>query len=428
MSIFQTCLDLIRGKKRLALVDAPIWEYKKLMRNYERIKQVIRERKSEVIRVGFVNISNLTVNPFLLYLYRKFSEDARFEPYMVVAPYAHLSSAYMKETTRRMVDQLEREGCRVISGYDFAEGVMTDIQGLFADGLLFFTDPYDYLTDKHFIFENFVRTSLTYYIPYSYCIAGIDNCARMAPQKRGYKVFVETRLHLDMVKKHSPIKGANLADFVGYLGAQRFLEKKELHYEWKCPTPGMKKVILAPHHLLGCGNFLRFYRTYLELAEKYRDQISFVMKPHPVLRETLREHWSAEQIEAYFAEWDRMPNTRLEQGDYEALFFSSDAMILDSISFCAEYTLLDKPMLFIEKLKPHRFNPVGQKLLRQHYRGNSEQAMVDFLERVVLGGEDEMREKRRRFAAKYLIPENKDVASNIYDYVVRDLGIDEQHS
>ena len=425
MNLFQEIIDLVRGKKRLTLTVTASYEYKKLYKNYrnisERIKQ--KERQGKPIKVGLLITSNDSANPFMLYLYRRFESDPRFEPYVVIAPYTHLSIRYMMETTREMIDFLKGEKCRFISGYDFEREGMVDIKDFFADSLLFSTDPYSNLTDVKFIFKNFIDSSLTYYIPYSYCIATMVNCVSMDPQKYAYKIFVETALHRDMVKKYSPIKGANLADFVGYLGSQRLLEERERHYEWKCPRSNMKKVIIAPHHLLGYGNFLRFHQFFLDIANQYREKISFVFKPHPVFRETVLKYWSAKEIDSYLEEWNRMPNTKLELGDYENLFFTSDAMILDSISFCAEYTLLNKPLFFIEQIPPHQFNPVGKEILKQQYSGNSFEEVSRFIDDIVLSGDDGKKVGRKQFSEKNLLPPHRDIAENIYEYVLNDVGI-----
>lgn len=431
MSLLQNIIDLARGKKRLAINDSPLYIYNKLSKGYKKIATLVRDKaqKGQKTYVGFVFMGNLSVNPFFVYLYRFFEHDPRFEPYMVVAPYTYLSFAYMKETAQRLVELLENTSCRVISGYDFSSGEMVDIQEMFSKGLLFFMDPYEHITDRRFIFKNFIRTSLTYYIPYSYFIVKTESCYTKDPHKYAYKIFHETALHEKMLRKLSPVKGRNFAPFLGYLGSQRLLEDKERNYDWKCPLRGMKKVIIAPHHLLGIGNFLRFYQTYLDIAHQYQDRVSFVFKPHPILRESVLKYWSPAQIDAYLNQWDTMPNTKLETGDYEDLFFTSDAMILDSISFCAEYSLLCKPFLFLEKIPPYKFNnPAGIAILRQQYVGNKEEDIYDFIERIVLAGNDVKRENRNVFAKNFLVPENKNVAENIYNYVISDLGLRAEQS
>lgn len=422
---FQDIIDLLRGKKEFIFVETPKYQYRKIYANYLNIRSKINEKinKKEKVKVGFVFVSGSVSNIFWTYLYDKFNKDDRFEPYMIVAPYIYLSSDFMKETTRQLESVLESRGYRVIKCYDFEKKMFADIKDFFSEGLMFFLDPYNHLTKEDYLLDNFISTSLTYYVPYGYCLANMENCVNMSPQKHAYKMFVETKLHIKMIQKFSAIKGKNLAGWLGYLGSQRLLEKKERTYPWKCLNNNVKKVIIAPHHLIGLGNFLKFHQTYLDIAEKYKDKISFVFKPHPILKETLLKFWSQKQIDEYFAKWNGMPNTKLELGDYENLFFTSDAMILDSVSFCAEYSLLNKPFLFIEKIPPHKFNPAGEQILEYQYRGNKEQDIYDFIENVILKEKDTKFDVRRSFVDENLLVSNHDIASNIYDYVVCDLEV-----
>ena len=49
-------------------------------------------------------------------------------------------------------------------------------------------------------------------------------------------------------------------------------------------------------------------------------------------------------------------------GEYRAYFASSDAMILDSVSFMAEYLYVHKPALFLTR-EGERFNEFGETSL-----------------------------------------------------------------
>ncbi len=344
----QNLFDIIRGKKEPAFVTKN--RIKKCHKNYKKhiVKLQKKLKSGEKIKVGFVFLSNLSSNPFWTYLYDEFKQDDRFEPYMIIAPYSFLSKEYLLETTQKIYKLLKDKGYNVISGWDFENNKTKDISKDFDESIMFFMDPYQHLTDKTFLIKKFIKTCLTYYVPYSYCIVNLDNTTSMDPHKYAYKIYPDTKLHIELIKKYSLNKN-NIAKFVGYLGSQKLLIEKERQYEWKQCNENVKKVIIAPHHLLGLGNFLHLHQTYIDIAQKYKDKISFVFKPHPIFKESLLKYWTQEEIDAYMKKWEDMPNTKLEFGDYENLFFTSDAMILDSGSFCAEYSLLNKPFLFMEK-------------------------------------------------------------------------------
>lgn len=89
---------------------------------------------------------------------------------------------------------------------------------------------------------------------------------------------------------------------------------------------------------------------FIYLAKKYEGKVSFIFKPHPNLRNSLIINGymkSVDDYEKYLDEFRKLPNASVqEEGDYLALFDTSDAIINDSISFIGEYMYVNKPMLF----------------------------------------------------------------------------------
>ena len=58
-----------------------------------------------------------------------------------------------------------------------------------------------------------------------------------------------------------------------------------------------------------------------------------------------------------------MPNTQTEFGEYRDMFLTSDAMILDSVSFMQEYLFTEKPLLVLRKEKDSEsFNTFGEEI------------------------------------------------------------------
>ena len=94
------------------------------------------------------------------------------------------------------------------------------------------------------------------------------------------------------------------------------------------------------------------------------------MKPHPNLCFAVIEAGlfkSEEDYLAYLQEWDSLPNAKVVTGGYyQDVFKTSDAMILDSASFIAEYQYTHKPMLFLTR-EGETFNPLGQRILDVSY-------------------------------------------------------------
>ena len=161
----------------------------------------------------------------------------------------------------------------------------------------------------------------------------------------------------------------------------------------------------------------------LEIAEKYKDKIQFVFRPHPVLKKRAAEKWGLAEQEAYYEKWDSLSNGQYYDGDFVDLFMTSDAMIMDSCSFRAEYTAFDKPLfLTITKTSRLKYNEFGEMLNELFYKPEDDlkQGIIDFIENVVLKGNDTMATLRHEFVQKYFSKINERTASeNIYHEIIK---------
>ena len=160
----------------------------------------------------------------------------------------------------------------------------------------------------------------------------------------------------------------------------------------------------------------------LRMAKKYSDSIQIAFKPHPVLRNKLNEYWGKERTDEYYKEWDSGENTFFENGEYVDLFLTSDAMIHDSGSFLIEYLYLDKPVMRTDNGQPlqNEFNDFALSCLDHYYQGKTEDEVEKFI-KMVIDGEDEKKEPRRKFLTENLLPYNRRLPSdNIYDFLVNE--------
>ena len=119
-----------------------------------------------------------------------------------------------------------------------------------------------------------------------------------------------------------------------------------------------------------------------------------------------------------------MKNTQVETGEFVDLFMTSDAMIHDSGSFAVEYHYSGNPVMYVaqnfeEQLKEK--NDFGKLAMNLHYVGRGKQDIVDFIENVVLAGEDPLKPQRQQFLEDYLIPPHgKTVVENTMDVLLRE--------
>lgn len=130
----------------------------------------------------------------------------------------------------------------------------------------------------------------------------------------------------------------------------------------------------------------------IDIAVKYADQIQWAFRPHPMIKAKLEKRWGKNETDEYYDKWSNMGNTQYEDGEFIDLFMTSDAMILDSISFIAEYTITNKPALFtIGKNTRVMLNEYGEKNFEVLYKTRRDFIKEDiqrFIEEVVLEGND----------------------------------------
>lgn len=204
-------------------------------------------------------------------------------------------------------------------------------------------------------------------------------------------------------------------------------EPEDAYPVWRSCGEGLKRIIWAPHWSVNSeswfnvATFLDVAEGMIQLAEKYADQVQWAFKPHPLLRSTLYKlpDWGKEKTDAYYDRWANMPNCQLETGAYVDLFKQSDAMVHDSGSFIMEYLLVNKPCMYLRKQGGFNdFNDDTLKALDCYHRGSTAQDVEKFIQDLLSGTEDTMKEKRARFRDEYLLPPGGSCAQLIIDEIL----------
>lgn len=229
-----------------------------------------------------------------------------------------------------------------------------------------------------------------------------------------WRVYTESVQDYGAFMRYELLKGSNVRNS-GYAKMDYFYEshcysEKELEKIWKilddCVYDDMKKIILAPHFSVGNiseVNFSTFGSNmyyFLYLAKKYKDKVTFIFKPHPNLRNAVVKSGymkSYDEYEEYLNKWRDLPNGNVvEEADYLKLFETSDAMIMDSMSFVGEYLYVQKPLLFLTR-EEQSFNDLGKALMKAHYTADGRDYMsIDmFIQDVVINGDDVKKDIRQ---------------------------------
>ncbi len=315
------------------------------------------------------------------------------------------------------------------NGYNVAEGIEPNTHGIYDWERLGGYPDVLYQLSSWFMslpraqwYTKLPLRCLVAYIPYGMYLA--DNTDGSFAKQIVYnkeifntiwRVYCDSSFNLERYKKYQLLGGENVR-CSGYSKMDFFYKDKKYIDEdirriWKIPegkkSDKVKKIIIAPHYSVGdegillLSTFRRNAWFWIYLAEKYKDSVSFVFKPHPNLRHASVEHKmfrSYEEYDEYIDKWNNMPNGKaVQEADYLEIFRTSDAMIMDSGSFLGEYLYTGKPLLFLTR--PEQcFMDIGKKVLDSYYKTSGENyaEIEKFIQDVVINGNDSMIEQRNK--------------------------------
>lgn len=360
-------------------------------------------------------------------LYHLLSKNSRFKVTVIVIPCTDYDLKQQKKDCENLCLHFEKNNIDYHLGIN-ENGNYYNIRKKINPDIIFYPQPYKTYIPTKFYYTRFLDKLLCYY-PYAFWTSKGVWSYDQAYHNIAWKLFYSTELHKIDAQKYASNKGKNV-EIVGYPNADLFLNQNHLNI-WKVQSNRKKRIIWAPHFTIFSGgslyqsNFLWMANFMLELARSYSDKIQFAFKPHPRLYTELCKHkdWGNEITNAYYQQWETMENTQLESGEYIDLFMTSDAMIHDSSSFTVEYHYSQKPVMFITNNYEEHLegkSEFGKLAMEQHYIGKDQEDIIQFIENVVLKGNDPMKAGREDFFKQYLLPPNgKTVAQNTMDVFIK---------
>jgi len=357
------------------------------------------------IKIAFLVTENSKWN--VQSVYDAFDRSKYIEPLIITFPsnYRHLNPRRLVESEQVNFKFFTERNMKVISGFTMEKGYL-DLKKIRPD-IVFYEQPHQSLPDKLWILEVNMY-ALTCYVPYGFIQAKIQQLQfnRVFHHKM-WRNFCETAMHKELFAKYSNIGDSNVV-CTGYPKLDVYLDEVSQNEDdiWKVSkkeNPRIKRIIWAPHHSIknrevAFSTFHKYYLFFLHLAKNTPD-LDWILKPHPWLREYCVKYKLMDkyQVDKYFMEWEELLNAQVyEAGDYFDIFRTSDVLILDCISFIAEYLPTGNPMLFLVNKKPHvlGFNEFGEKLTSGMYHADSKADIECFIQNVVLKNEDPLKEER----------------------------------
>jgi len=362
-------------------------------------------------------------------LYFKMKDCKLFEPLIIISPDASYTNDKI-EGVRTCYKRFSASKYNAIKAYNENLKEWIDVRKEIDPDIIFFSRQISG-AGRYFGIEQFAN-KLTCYVPYSifsdynpklqYDLLFHNLC---------WKYFVPTYINKEIARENARNKGRNVV-VTGYPACDVFLDENYKYKDnWKPSKTKLKKVIWAPHHTIEVGSSGRYFSTFLsnhqlmlELCDQFHDKVQFAFKPHPGLKNKLYQHpaWGKRKTDEYYKAWAERENGQVIDGEYEDLFLSSDAMLLDSVSFMTEYCYTGKPSCFLLRREKNdynkSFNRLGTKIFDLLYKATSYNEIVEFIENIVLKQKDPMAQKRIKFIKSIMLPpNNKTAVENIFDNI-----------
>lgn len=402
------------------------YDYKKYIKRRAEIFSSI-QKKNSIRIVFFVYSIGMWKNDEL---FRLLLENSHFEPHIIPMFVKTDSDSASRDNQNFIKSYCASRSFPFIELYDFENGEWFDLIH-FQPDIVLFQQPYG-SGYKGYDIKDLWNSCLFYYIPYNMVMEKKAAFVNTLLCNISLKVFAPSPYHLEQWSKLMLNHGINLVPTgfltIDYLTNQKYNNDRK----WKLKNPDIKKVIWAPHHsifekgILHYSNFLELAIGMKELAAQYNGVVQFAFKPHPRLRSSLERHpdWGKKKTDNYYEWWENSSNTTFVDGEYYDLFLSSDAMIHDCSTFMAEYLYTNNPVMFIRKPNYKMpLNSFAENCLRHHYQGRTIKDIKDFIDKVVINGEDCMKTARIQFINSIsLKPKDSTVAYKIYEEICSDLS------
>jgi hypothetical protein len=358
-------------------------------------------------------------------LYELMQKDSEFEP--IVASlhrrYPNHETFYGEALVHEGLEKLGIPHIRLPMEDSF---VALDIIKAIAPDIIFRQTPWDADIQPAFYAQE-LRFARLCYIPYY----GLQITESHTNEQKGgedfhincffhqscWRIFCEHEFIKNKYAELSPLAGRNVV-VTGHTKLTRLERLSHGKGFWPInrTLPNNKtayKIIWAPHHSinkdwLNFGNFPRMMDDMLAWAQKDQN-IDFVLKPHPLLFESIgapNSPLAPEALDDFLTQWKALPNTAIsEAGHYAPLFAASDVLITGGISFLIEYQLFGKPVIFTERPDHVPFNELGEWVVQGVNRVTNVEQTQELVEQLRAGAHNP-RQQQSQAIVEQLVPKD----------------------
>lgn len=393
--------------------------------NCEKLKQ-----DHKPIKVGFLVYSSAEWQ--CERIYRLMEEDDAFDPWIVMCAYGHGSPDSIRDSYIQACTFFRRAGNYQVEYLGYCDRFAV-LKQLDRYQLLFYILPYTGLKPYYANLISRNINQLAIHIPYGIMIADRRDARYkeylldQPVMKMSWKYFCASKVELSLMETTSRLRGAN-AVLSGYPKVDDLIDGtfNKRNNIWKEKGNRKKRIIWAPHFNMTRrmnGTFHLNYKWFFDYARTH-PETSWVVRPHPrmligVLESNVFD--SKFEYEEYIRKWNELDNACvIDGGDYYDIFDTSDAMILDSLSFMAEYQYTGKPMLFLHQEQQRALNDLGEAIIAVSYtaQGDDYSAIECFLSSEI--ERDSMKEERETVFSEWM-DNRKHTDVSASEYIVREI-------
>ncbi|MDY0148847.1 MAG: hypothetical protein RBT03_02030 [Kiritimatiellia bacterium] len=336
-------------------------------------------------------------------IYEAMQADPAFDVSVIAIPKRPPAAAEVDLAEyARLKAFLKEKSIPFLGGYDESAQAWINPLTFGLPDIVFLPQPYSFTQSYMYggdYLSQFVKIA---YVHYGIPMANLPEAQYLSPfYPTCWRIFVESDAHRSLFEQHAP----NLADrlvVTGHPKTDTYLHPPRCVGLWKLAKAN-KRIIWAPHFTVSrdktphaFSNFFEYYDFFIRCAAMHPD-VEFVLRPHP---ELFRHMVAAglktrEEADNFRDRFNTLPNGQVyEGGDIFELFKESDALILDSLGFLAEYLPTRKPICFLENPRRQRLNVIGETLLSVYYQAWNIHDIEIFIEDVVVGEQDWMKDGR----------------------------------
>ncbi len=417
-------------KHRKSSKVSPYTLHEEYAQSLAKLKQ--KAADGQKIKVVFlVNMTSMFPAEQVMNLMR---QDKSFDVALYIIPDTRFGDEKMYEMLHEAYEELRQK-------YDYAQmAVSLDDDGKIiswnrvVDGadIVFYPSPYDLSYSLYNPYYAAQKGILSVQLDYGFYRSKYDRFIYQLDNYNNFwRTYIETELNREEYSEYGRCKASN-AVITGYAKMDKLAE-----YMQNRQAKKRKTIMIAPHHsveggtndVLALSNFVRYADLFLKLPEMYPN-IDFIFRPHPVLFTilSLKRHWGPKKVEQYIADMKAHKNVIYStQGDYLEQFAQSDGIIQDCGSYLVEYLYTQKPgcyMLKSPKDIDAKFAELGKQCLEQYYISYNEQDILDYIDNVIIKGDDPKKTSREKFAREVIMVNYPHASEKIVEEIKKELSED----